>query len=206
MATPAQITEVKGKTVAQLRTILSNSGLPSTGLKQELIDRVVANPHILSSESTTGVTKTDPTAQATALGTLASGMSAASTKTLAPAPSVDDAAAIELEKRNARAKRFGMPDAVEENEKMIGRAKRFANISVSSAEDPEGVKGLVKLDQPLGLPNPRKGAEPGAKSNGAKKVIDPALAAADEEKKRKRLEKFGAIEPEGKTKKTKSGY
>jgi len=186
-ATPIQVAEVKTKTVPQLKALLTAANLPITGLKQELIDRVLANAHILGLSSSTTV----PVVKAPIPTKAPDAASAVIVPTLAPAveteaQSAEDIIAIELKKREERAKRFGISgNDKEENTKLLHRAKKFGD-SLGTPGDPKAVKGLDKLDQALGS---------GKKGKGGKAPDGSPSKAAIDSPPKKGVTNFSKSEP-----------
>jgi len=224
--------KLKAMKVPELRELLAAASLPTTGVKADLIERLLANPKASSGNkaataSATSVAATAPAASYSrgivpnvsarpanvpaADGEYANGGEARSNGGTA-ALDAEESAKVELAKRQERLKRFGgdsdLATAVNEVDKVVARTEKFGTINANDA-----VKGLAKLDQALGE---KRGREKKGKQNGptVKDGTAAAMAASstaassavktkaarlsatsgdpvEEEKKRKRAERFG---------------
>lgn len=257
--------------VTDLKQLLKAASLPTTGVKQTFVERLLENPEALpkdipaageapppaaaaaaGSPDAKAVSPSAATAAAAAKSPVAkpagaasagspgkaTSATAASPAPTATTPAVDASTApvpagpsaaerhasllAELEKRRARAARFGQDDAVKDAEAKLERAKKFGAA--------EGSEALDVLERELGMRPAAKKAAPAASAAGAgKKEKDgkPAAAAAkpakapepelseeakaelakrkeqEEEAKRRRAERFGLVDKEAEEKKRK---
>lgn len=168
--------------VPELKELLQKAGLIATGNKPDLIRRLLENPSATaslegespgkteSSESKDEPAKDKPTDTTTpAKSTDSSNTASAPTssaQSAAPAPSDEErkrTQLAELEKRKARALRFGEP--VEDIERKIQRIERFGLEAQDTA-------GIAKIDTEL------RGAKRGRKAQDERPSKTPKAAAA----------------------------
>merc|ERR1712227_460658 len=131
------------KTVAELKAECKSRGLPVTGKKQELIDRLTANESeksleddLLEEPDVSLGEESQETEQATEQPATEEPVAEATEKTEQPEEKVDEAAELE-KKKLERAKKFGIeaPEVVEDKKK--SRAERFGltNTNQSAEKD-----------------------------------------------------------------------
>jgi SAP domain-containing ribonucleoprotein len=206
--------------VAELKALLTSAGLAVSGNKPDLIQRLLENPAATASlggEAQEAAAAAEPAAAPEAVVEAASEPSPAppaaapasvsEAKAASPAASAAavqaseseqrDALIRELEKRKARAAKFGQP--LGEAERKLERAIKFGLAASDEAD-------VAKLSQPLGAGAPT----PKREGNKQNKAAQPAqrveseedkqqrLAAleAEKEKARKRAERFGLVPKE----------
>ncbi|PWN34190.1 uncharacterized protein FA14DRAFT_191266 [Meira miltonrushii] len=213
--------------VVDLKKLLGDAALPQSGTKAELIKRLLENPSATASlngggagaadeEDLLGETAEAPQSLSTAPA--ATVPSAKPTPAAAPAPTTTTESApapvpekdaetqkaeviAELEKRKARAIKFGMP--TDEVDAKIQRIQKFGlqEESVVSIDALDGeLKGGKKNRKEAKAEKNGNGQASGkpAKNAEKKSVAAPPVVALDpveEEKKRKRAERFGAAVP-----------
>lgn len=195
--------------VAELKQLLTAAGLAVSGNKPDLIQRLLENPQATAS---LGGQEAAPALASTA--TPATPVPAAATPTPAPAPAPAPATApptsdhdtsstpapaadpseedrrqaliAELEKRKARAAKFGQP---------LGEAERKLERAIKFGLDPKEEAAVSKLTKPLSTPADRRKEkkESGAKKEGNKEGNKEAVKEETEEEKEKRLK---AVEEE----------
>ncbi|WFD32033.1 hypothetical protein MSPP1_003075 [Malassezia sp. CBS 17886] len=206
----AQLQSLK---VAELKDLLIAASLPVTGNKPDLVKRLLEHPEAtkkLEQEAdASGAADTSPAAAVNAAED-AQPSAASAPSVSGSAPAAGDAAPVaavssdataatpsaeerkqthlaELEKRKARALRFGMP--TEELEQEIKRVTEFG--------PPETASNTDKVAQEL-----RRGKKGGAAPE--KKSEQPATPAVSEEeraRRQKRAERFGVVSAEEEDKK-----
>jgi len=179
MSTSYTSAQLGAKKVPELKAILTELKLSTTGVKADLTARILEHQEKQGSTASNGEATADSTAPAssTAAGTAESGEAAkqdsapaAETTKQGDAPVAEqqeDAPALpeatdkssEAEKRAARLKRFGAP--AEELAK-LDRAARFGNSTSDSVDD----KAVSKLDSELSDKRIRTNANGPAKANG----------------------------------------
>lgn len=179
MSTSYTSAQLGAKKVPELKAILTELKLSTTGVKADLTARILEHQEKQGSTASNGEAAGDSTAAApsAAAGTAESGEAAkqdsapaAETTKQEDAPVTEqkeDAPALpeatdkssEAEKRAARLKRFGAP--AEELAK-LDRAARFGN----STSDSVGDKAVSKLDSELSNKRIRTNANGPAKANG----------------------------------------
>lgn len=206
--------------VADLKQLLTAAGLPVSGNKPDLIQRLLENPAATASlgGGAPAVASPAPTPAAVAAPAPAAPSPApvdASTPAPAPAPEAASngqtteapqqseeerrqALIAELEKRKARAAKFGQP---------LGEAERKLERAIKFGLDPEEEAGVAKLSKPLATREPKRRGEKGekkevegkaAKEQETEEQKQARLAAvkAEKEKARKRAERFGLTNQE----------
>ncbi|KAK4054283.1 hypothetical protein OIO90_003516 [Microbotryomycetes sp. JL221] len=257
MSEPHTDASLKALTVAKLKELLSEQGLPVSGKKDELVARLLEaqsssatnngtaqqQQQITTADasSTTTATATQQNDATTAASASAPAVSAsgdvAAANGATPAADAAKPASVELtaeqraernkqeeDKRKARLARFGgqSTDAINAaDDALKKRAERFG---VDQSQDDGLDKSIDKLDQPLGSKRERpaktdksKQAQDNKGNNNKKpnKQANPAIKdkiaqapnpelqkklAEEEEKKRKRAERFGAPQATGREK------
>jgi SAP domain-containing ribonucleoprotein len=196
--------------VNELKEILKERGLPLSGTKKEIIarletddsskaetegDKTVESSNgaaaIGNSEKTvdqpnevTEQESTESTGKAEACGTdVAEDVAARAPNNGASEANNEDKTAeviADLEKKIARAKRFGNEDT--ESERRLARIKKFGLSSVPSA-----LTAAAKVSKPLSSKGKKAAQAPAAAPTAAAEV---AISAEEEEKRRRRRERF----------------
>lgn len=144
--------------VAELKTLLTNASLPVSGVKADLIARLLENPSAIQHlQDPSNTTQEQPTtSSSTTTTTEISPTQTPTQETPASAPPVKtdeekhQELIAELEKRKARAKRFGTTDS--DAEAKLERALKFG---VGFDQD----KALNQLDAGLGGPSKKVGGQ-----------------------------------------------
>ncbi|GAC71353.1 hypothetical protein PANT_2d00068 [Moesziomyces antarcticus T-34] len=206
--------------VAELKALLTSAGLAVSGNKPDLIQRLLENPAATASlggEAQETAAAAEPAAAPEAAVEAASEPSPAppaaapaavpEAKAASPAASAAavqaseseqrDALIRELEKRKARAAKFGQP--LGEAERKLERAIKFGLAASDEAD-------VAKLSQPLGAGAPttkREGNKQNKAAQPAQRVESEedkqqrlAALEAEKEKARKRAERFGLVPKE----------
>lgn len=205
--------------VAELKALLTSAGLAVSGNKPDLIQRLLENPAATASlggEAQEAAAVAEPAAAPEAVVEAASEPSpapaaaapAAVSEASEASPAASgaavqaseseqrDALIRELEKRKARAAKFGQP--LGEAERKLERAIKFGLAASDEAD-------VAKLSQPLGAPTKREGnkAKPAQPAQPAQRVESEeekqqrlAALEAEKEKARKRAQRFGLVPKE----------
>ena len=202
--------------VPELKDLLTKASLPVTGNKPDLIKRLLENPSATSSlgdaEAPAPETEAAPSAPEEPAAPAAETPTPAATTEAAEAPVPQALAAAEspdqearkrmhlaeLEKRKARAIRFGQ--STEELEKEIARVTKFG-LPEGEADATQKIDhGLRtgKRAQPAAQAGPTKQAKTEAKAPAAPAVSVGDVANVQEEeleRRKRRAERFGLVDP-----------
>uniref|UniRef100_V5ET55 SAP domain-containing protein n=1 Tax=Kalmanozyma brasiliensis (strain GHG001) TaxID=1365824 RepID=V5ET55_KALBG len=220
---PKMESKLQSLKVAELKALLTTAGLGVSGNKPDLIARLLENPSATASlgggeaapapASTAAPSAPAPAPVAPAASTATP---AAAPAAPAPAPAADEtgpseeqrrqALILELEKRKARAAKFGTP---------LGEAERKLERAIKFGLDPNDEANVAKLGQALGARPASKGERKSkeakteakeAKTSQPKESEEEKAARLkreeeEKEKARKRAERFGIkVDDEGKRK------
>ncbi|GAC93017.1 predicted RNA binding protein [Pseudozyma hubeiensis SY62] len=207
--------------VAELKSLLTSAGLAVSGNKPDLIQRLLENPGATASLDGGAAAESAPVAApAPTAAAPAPAAAAAPTQAAEPTPAPEDsynttsaseseetrrqALIVELEKRKARAAKFGQP---------LGEAEQKLERAIKFGLDAEDAAGVAKLAQPLGA-KPLKERKQRSERTEVKKAQESEeekqerLKRVEEEKEkaRRRAERFGlSVDGDGEKKRKAEG-
>ncbi|KAF8348090.1 hypothetical protein F5887DRAFT_952085 [Amanita rubescens] len=188
---------LKSLKVADLKLILSTAGLsaPARATKADLISRIQASP-----QATTAIRSLHPNLLPPDSPPLVSDPQPPSPEPPHPAPAITDAppADSDLERRQLRAERFGVPlqPTDPELEKRKKRAERFGIplLETSKPKNAANVRVFLSVYQRIytdgGVQDADKlkaHADPGKKRSATAETLD----VEEQERRKKRAERFG---------------